>query len=380
MRAILPITLLCGILCAAADAQDQKQVRVYVKIVEYQTTKGVETGLSAYFKRLDQPRPYGRVASGNGTVTNADLTFPSRTNAGITVFLDRLSNQYGDFEVVLQALVDENRAFILSQPEALVPVGEPTPTEIKTTQAVPYESTTVVGSTAVQVVEFRESGVSLTVTALAVIDDDNNPETAEDTYINLNLTASVIEEGQRITVALDDLLAGAGGVFNQTTNAISVPEFINRNINTTVWVRQGQVLILGGLFRTSDTRLLTSMPWLPRGENIINGLVQRVSPVALPNLPLTEGVGNNQESNTRRELVFLIKTELWDESELIFDEFGFLEDDIVPQDAPKEKFKPGTVIKDVLEGVSELPGSVAEGLAGPELEEGDISSGLGGQE
>lgn len=360
-------------------AQSQKQVRVYVKIVEYQTGTTTETGLSAYFRQLNQPRPYGRVSTGNGAVTMADATFPSRTNAGITVFLDRLSNQYGDFEVVLQALVDESRAFILSQPEALVPVGEAAPTEIKTTQQVPYESTTVVGSTAVQIVEFRESGVSLTVRALELLDDDGNPETTEDSYINMEIDASVIEEGQRITVALDDLLANTGGVFTQTTNAISVPEFVNRNIKTSVWVRHGQVLILGGLFRTSDNRSLTAMPWLPRGENIVNGLLQRISPVGLPNVPLSEGIGNNQEQTNRRELVFLIKTEVWDESELIFDEFGFLEDDL-PIEEPREKFRPGNVIKDVLEGVSDLPTGIAEGLAGQDLNNDDLSSDLGGKE
>ena len=40
------------------------------------------------------------MSSGNGSIRNADITFPSSTSAGITVFLDRLSNQYGDFEVV----------------------------------------------------------------------------------------------------------------------------------------------------------------------------------------------------------------------------------------------------------------------------------------
>ena len=35
-------------------------------------------------------------------------------------------------------------------------------------------------------------------------------------------------------------------MFEASTTAISVPEFVNRSISTTVWVRSGEVLILGG--------------------------------------------------------------------------------------------------------------------------------------
>jgi Flp pilus assembly secretin CpaC len=361
-------------LCAAAPAQDPQQISVSVKIIEFQTVKGVETGLSAYFAQRNEPRPYGRISSGNGNIRNADLTFPTSTNAGITVFLDRISTSYGDIEMVLQALVDQNRAFILARPKAMVPVGVDVPTLIETTQAIPYEDTRVVGSTAVQITSFRDTGVKLMVKALQVIDDDGNPNTKEDSFIQLELEAAVNEEGQRITVALDDFVAGNTGPFSGTTNAISVPEFISRSIKTTVWVRNEQVLILGGLYRNTKSKSVTTLPWLTQGEDFLNSVVQRVVPFTVPGVPLTTGLGNQDTDESRRELVFLIKADVWRPSYTVVDEFGFDEGD--DDDGGRTKVTPGNVINEVIEGISVVPQGIVEGIKG-ESESG-VSSSLGG--
>ena len=65
-RTAAVLLLLLG-LAPGARAQEQKQVNVAVKIIEFQTSKGSESGLSAYFKQRNEPRPYGRVSSGNGS-------------------------------------------------------------------------------------------------------------------------------------------------------------------------------------------------------------------------------------------------------------------------------------------------------------------------
>ncbi len=363
--------LLAALVCAMpARAQQTQQVDVSVRIIEFQTLRGMETGLSAYFKQRNEPRPYGRVSSGNGAITNADITFPSSTTAGITVFLDRLTNQYGDFEVVLQALVDQNRAAILSRPKAVVPVGAATPTVIQTTQDIPFESTTVVGATAVQVTQFEKTGVLLEVQALELIDDDGNPETEDDIFIKLQLHGQVQEEGQRITVALDDLVGASGGIFQQTSNAIRVPEFVTRELTTTVWVRHGQVLVLGGLYRNTKNKNLATLPWLTSGQDVLNSVVQRVSPFAVPSVPITTGLGNQSVEEGRRELVFLVKSELKTFTEV--DEFEFVEEQA---DAPREKVKPTDVIK----GISDIPQELVEGIAGG-VPQDEVSESLGGNE
>jgi hypothetical protein len=356
MRGKVYIALaLIGALGFQALAQDVKQVSVSVKIIEFLTSKGFETGLSAYFKRRSNTSPYGFVSPGNGAISAGDVTFPTSTTAGITVFLNNIADGYGDFEAVLQALVDQNRAFILSRPKAMVPVGvDPAtsapfpPTKIETVQDIPYEKTVAIGATTVQTTDFRPTGVSLSVQAPQIIDDNANPNSGDDTYVQLTLTAGVNEEGQRIIVALDDLLAANGNIFATTSNAISVPEFVNRSITTTVWVKNGEVLILGGLYRNSESRTLSTLPGLPRMENFVNSAVERIVPFGVPDAPLSSSVGNNKSSNTRRELVFLIKTDVWKPVDTVASDLGFSEE----EEANKEKRSPADVISGVLESIT----------------------------
>lgn len=360
--------LLPTLLAVPTAAQAPQQVQVSVKVIEFQTSKDVETGLSAYFKQRTKPQPYGRVDSGVGSISAGDITFPSSATSGITVFLDRLVTKYGDIEVVLQGLVEQGKAFILSQPTTLVPVApaaDGKPTVIKTTQQVPYEDTTVIGITPIQTTKFKETGVSLTVEALAIVDDDGDPNTREDTYIRLKLVATVREEGQRITVALDDKIT-SGSILSSTSNAIQVPEFVSREISTEVWVRHGQVLMLGGLYRNTEDKDLATLPWLTQGDRFMNGLIQRVVPFAVEPIPLSSSIGNNKLTDARRELTFLIKAGV---PPLIYDESLEVE--------KKESFiaKPAEVVTDVLRGITQIPQGIAEGVTGQSLGE-DITSGL----
>ncbi|HOV59665.1 MAG TPA: hypothetical protein PK349_01220 [Candidatus Hydrogenedentes bacterium] len=309
-----------------ASAQDLPQVNVSVKIIEFQSTKDSETGLSAYFKQRNEPRPYGRISSGNGNITAASLAFPASTTSGLNLFFDRLSTIYGDIELVLQALVDQNRAFILSQPKVMVPVGAPTPTTIKTSQDVPYENTIVVGASAVQTTAFRPTGVQLDVQALKMVDDDQNPVTTDDIYVLLHLTAAINEEGQRITVALDEK-AGQTNTLTRNTMAISVPEFVSRSVDTTVWVRNGQVMILGGLYRNTKSKSVSSLPWLSQAEDVAAGAINKTVPgVEDAQVPLSSLLGNTSRNEGRRELVFMIRVDVWRKSFVVADEFGLFEE------------------------------------------------------
>ena len=347
MKYHIGITALAVLLALSAAGQEQKQVNVSVKIIEFQTSTGTETGLSAYFKQRLQPQPYGQVATGKGVISAASLAFPA-TSSGVTLFLDRLTSYYGDFEVVLQALIDQNRAFILSQPQVMVPVGEAVPTLISTTQNIPYEKTVVVGSATVQTTAFRDTGVMLSVSALQVVDIDNNPNTTEDIFVQLGLSAEIKEEGQRITVALDDSITSAGTVFTRSSNAISVPEFISRSMETTVWVRSGQVLIMGGLYRNTKHKNLATLPWLTQGENMVNNVSNRVMPFTeVPRIPLASTLGNRNETESRRELVFLVKADMWRKSYTVAEGFGEfdeieeeaeIEEDIITPKGPTPRF------------------------------------------
>jgi len=307
-RAAFVLLAALAFLFAASTARAQaptkpEQVVVSVKIIEFQLTKGIDTGLSAFFQKLPRAQPFGMVSVPGTAINMADLTFPISSAAGITVFLDRIRLSDGDIELVLQGLVDENRAFILSKPRAHVMIGQSVWTEVKTVQEVPYENTVVVGNTTQQVTAFEETGVSLRVRAPQIIDDDGDWSTSEDTYVQLQVNAEVKEEGQRIVVSLDDQLTG--GDFTLARNAIRVPEFISRSINTHVWVRDGQVLILGGLFRNSDTKSLSTLPWLSQAEDFAVATAERLVPGDFLSSPLSSTFGNRSTNRTRALYQFM---------------------------------------------------------------------------
>ena len=346
-----------------SSAQKPEQVVVSVKIIEFQTSKGVETGLSAYFTKISRAQPFGEVSTSGSLINTADITFPTSTAAGITVFLDRISLNEGEIEIVLQALVDENRAFILSRPHGMVVVGETIPTVIKTTQEIPYENTVVVGSTAVQITKFEDTGVILTLTVPSIIDDDGDWTTRDDTYIQLDVEATVKEVGQSIVVTLNNLLGG-GAVDSVARNAITVPEFISRSIKTHVWVRDGQVLMLGGLYRNTESKSISTLPWLTQAEDVAVGFVENVLSGSFAASPLSATVGSRNTEKSRRELVFLIKSEIWRPSFTIPDTLGF-EDRL---DATRRK-PPSDVIRTVPDQPQD---------ASPEGKDADTPTGDGG--
>lgn len=347
-----------------APELEPQQVNVSVKVVEFQTTKGLETGLSAYFQRVNKERAYGRISSGNGAITTADLTFPSSRSSGITVFLDQLHMSEGDLEIVLQALAEENRAFVLSQPRALVKAGGPG-TILGTVQNIPYENTQVVGSTAVQVTAYRDTGVAVNVRVPAIIDDDGDPQTQNDTYIALDLDAEVKEEGQRIVIALDDRLVG--GDFALAQQALRAPELISRQIRTRVWVRHGQVLVIGGLYRNVNNKSLDTVPWLNQAEDVAVGLANRLIPGNLVPSPLSASIGNRSTEESRRELVFFIKAEVVPLSYTVMGGHGFND---MPVEERMTLPRPKDVITDVLEGSGELVRGIQREITGNESDDG----------
>lgn len=370
-------TALCavaaGLLWGSAWAQEPpQQVNVSVKVVEFQTNKDLETGLSAYLAQVSRIGRYGRVETPSGAVTSADITFPTRSAAGLTVFLDQIHMGEYDLEVILQALASENRAYILSRPKLMAMIGQAA--AIKTVVTVPYEETVVVGNTPVQTTAERETGVSLTVTPMKIVDDDGNWTTSSDTYVQLTVAADVRELGQRLVVKLDDRLAG-GGDFSLARNGITAPEFVSRSVTTTVWVRHGQVLVLGGLYRNTKTKDFETLPWLAQAEDTAVALAERMIPGNFLASPVSATLGHRNTEDGRRELVFLIKVEAWRPSYTVA-EHGFTE----IEETIDEKVKPTDVISGVLEGISQVPKGIAEGIAGESAAPEGVQSELGGME
>jgi len=224
-------------------------------------------------------------------------------------------------------------------------------------QKIPYEKTVVVGNTPTQITEFRNTGVDLQLQAPIVHDEDGDWTTRQDSYIQLIVNAEVKEEGQRVTIALDSQLAG--GNFAQAQNRITVPEFVSRSITTTVWVRDGQVLVLGGLYRNTGSRTLRTMPWLNQAEDVALGFAERAVPGNVLGSPVSSTLGNRRTSDSRRELVFMIKADVWYPAFTIFDEHGFGP----VTDAADGPRSPVGIVTDIVEAITGVPQAVGEGLS-----------------
>ncbi|NUM54082.1 MAG: hypothetical protein HUU46_10600 [Candidatus Hydrogenedentes bacterium] len=348
---------------APLTADAPQQANVTVKVVEFQATKGRDTGLNAFYARNRNPKPYGRVSDGDGAISTADLTFPLDAEGTITVFLDRLHLSDGELELVLQALETENQAFILSRPGAMVPVRGATPTSIETVEENPYESPTVVGTTVVAATEFRKTGVIMQVQIVDVIDDDGNYQTTEDTYFNCVIRAEVKELGEEIVVAEQQQLIGA--------NQITAPTFVTRSVDTQVWIRHGQVLVLGGLFRNRTLKSIDSVPGLSKLEDMTVGLAERVIPGNLLGGRATSVLGNKSNEEQRRELVFFVKVEGWRPAYTVREEEGQEDEEL-----EKKGMRPTDIIENVIGGITSIPEGIAEIGEGPDGR--GIESELGG--
>ena len=89
--------------------------------------------------------------------------------------------------------------------------------------------------------------------------------------------------------------------------------------------------------------------------------------------PISPTIGSRSVSDGRRELVFLIKSEIWRPAFTITDNHGFQEE---KKEKEKKKQSPTDVITDIVQGISEIP----EGLAKPKTNDEGVGSKLGGRE
>jgi len=216
------------------------QARVDVLVVEWSGSDTTDIGTSVIYRRkpIDDP-------TGKGIVRSVRTNFPkfaSPSTLGFSLFVDRIRFHYGEIEAVFEALQTNENVKIISRPTLFVAEGEKG--RIATVQRVPYETTRTFGSTTAQITEFRDTGMTFEVKLEKVIDDE---------YLLLLLATDVKELGRRVTVALDEQALQGGLPFGPDRASLKVPEFDSRRISTTVAVRDGDTLVLGGLVTKSTS-------------------------------------------------------------------------------------------------------------------------------
>lgn len=143
-----------------------------------------------------------------------------------------------DIDVLLRAQQEKIQAKLLANPRILVLDNETA--SIKIISEIPYQQISEsseggqIGST-----EFREVGVELEVT----------PHVTRDEIIRLHLKPKFSVQAQSLTVGTSD-------------NQFSVPVVDRREVETTLLVKSGQTVVLGGLRKKDVTQQVNKIPLL----------------------------------------------------------------------------------------------------------------------
>ncbi|ALO44746.1 type II secretion system secretin GspD [Pseudohongiella spirulinae] len=205
----------------------------------------------------------------SGSVTRIDTGFmPGRAEDGSgglggllfnRAFLDGAAR----VEATLEAIAINNDVRLLARPsltvinnqEGLIRIGAEVPVQLGETVGV--------GGTATTNIQYRPTGIELQIT----------PRINEDGVVNLTIRQELSS------------VSGSSGV-NQN------PIFQNQEIETSVVVRDGENVVLGGLIQNSNDQLNTGVPYLNR----------------------VPGIGRlfsyQQDNNERRELFIVLRPEI----------------------------------------------------------------------
>jgi pilus assembly protein CpaC len=206
------------------SAMQPRQILVRVKAVEINRSAlrelGVEWGGLNEDGAHDQPILFGEVLSGPIPIGDAG---PFRR-------LDALSAR-------LKALTTTNRARILAEPNLLVVEGQLAEILVGGEIPIPVSQTVGTGSGTVSV-EWKEFGVKMAMKAFISSDGEN---------INLDVAPEVsnLDFGNAIVV---------GG--------IRLPALQTRRVHSVLHVRDGQTLVIGGLYQVEHSRTVRKIPLL----------------------------------------------------------------------------------------------------------------------
>jgi len=228
------------------------QVLVEATIAEITLTGNLQFGLEWFFKNH-----HGGNRTGTGTL---DLGAEG-LSAIVPGFSYAITESGGAVQAVLNALAAESRVNILSSPSlmvlnnqtATINVGDEVPV---TTQ---QQQSTTTNSTVVNNIEFRNTGVLLTVTPR-------------------------VNAGGLVTMEIEQEVSNvAAGTGNSLT-----PTIQQRKITSSVAVRSGDTVVLGGLIRENTSATRSGVP-------------------GLYSLPVVGALfGNDSQEQRRTELVVLI--------------------------------------------------------------------------
>ena len=224
-----------------ANDRQEAEVLFDVEVLEVNRTKNQVYG-------LDYPKQAGAglVASAfTGTLAaNAvQMSMRQLTSLGQSNYLFRIPST-----VILDFFKQQTDAKTLASPKvrvvnnkkAEINIGDKQPILLSTTNVLPGQAATgaVPTTSTVTSIEFRDTGVKLTV----------EPSLHLGNELSLKMKVEVIRVGEQVTL--------------QQAPLIQQFKFGNRSAETTLNMRDGETIVLGGLLQEEDRRTRLTIPWI----------------------------------------------------------------------------------------------------------------------
>ena len=196
-----------------------RQVLIEATIAEVTLGKDYDMGVEWTFKN----EPWVKTGLLNATVGATGLNYA----IGLTE----------KWQAALSALQQDSRVNILSSPHVLASDNKEARIDIST--EIPVASTSYTTTTDSNVLEtsiqYRDTGVILVVT----------PHINESGLVTMDISQEVSEQSASVSVAGNDY-----------------PSFYKRAVNTTLTVKHGQTIVIGGLIRENESDAIAGVPCL----------------------------------------------------------------------------------------------------------------------
>ena len=225
---------------------DVRQIEIEAKIVEVATTDTFDYGI----RPIDASTPIFGLPSPGTLVNSIDFSFPNIADTAEAVFGLSAVFDGVQFNALLELVAEEENVSIISRPK--VAVREGARAEIVNITQVAFFTLSQINANGnlTSQLTFRDTGVQMFVVPRVI---------GRDTVI-LNIDVEVSQQtGTSVTFVQGD---GAD------TSVIAIPSFATRRATTTVRLRPGQAVILGGLItertleRESKVPILGDIPLL----------------------------------------------------------------------------------------------------------------------
>jgi general secretion pathway protein D len=252
--------------------QPLPQVLVRAKLVEITYDGNLEWGFEAAFDRggADPDSSSETFLRKVGVTFNpesylsAGAARPFQGSSLNFAFLGDTRDRYGSLDYTIRALKSRGHAEILGEPNILATQG--VQAKFRAGEKIPYQTANLQGSAVIVSTTLQDTGISLTLT----------PELIGRDAVRMKINQEFS--------AVSSFLAGQGGVLNPVIN--------QRSADTTVVIRDGATLVVGGLQSSRVTDSRTGIP-------------------LLMDIPLLGAIfSKTQKSEVKTELYFFVTPEI----------------------------------------------------------------------